>query len=1033
MLHLDFLLKKYKKLSATAVKNTWGYQTMNKKMKPLASALSFALLASTTNLSMSGQVWAEETEAEEEIESISVTGSRIRRQNYESPTPITVLDEAQIQNAGFVTVGEILNELPQLNNTFSLANSGRFIGTAGGGFLDLRGLGTERTLVLINGRRHVAGSDGTSVVDVNSISSAMIKRVEVLTGANSAVYGGDAVTGVVNFVLKDDFNGTRVNTYTGTADDSGFDRKGINITSGFDFAEDKGNAIVSLSFDSQDPLFAGERGGDFTAGWGLFDNPADGDTIDPETNFQIDDGIPDQIYVRNSGFWFLSEAGTFLGLESRLDNQGNLIPIDFDSIEYYNGGLDCAGVNCPALDLRSFVNLQTQFERYTLDANFNYNLSDNHSWFLESRYASVEGNQQGQSSFDTNPPITIFADNAYISPSLASAFASTGASSLGLYRFNTDLGFRQEEDTRDTFRLVSGFKGLFLDNWDYEAFINYGTTKITRVNYNNRIDERFAAATDAVALTAEDVANINSSATGSLIREASVGQIVCRSTLQAATGSTPLLPDGSPAPGFAYDGCLPLNVLGYGVADPTAVDWINSTAIARARVEQTQLAGFVSNPQIFDTWAGSAAVVAGFEYREERSSSNEDSLSALGNTFFNALAETKGRFDVSEFYAETAIPLATNLPGIQSLNVELAARYSDYSTIGDTTTWEVRLQWAINEELSVRSTIGEAFRAPNITDLFSPAGENFSLVEDPCDFENIDQGSNGQAIRIANCQALGIADPTTFNSQDESSVNVLSGGNPNLEEETAKTTTVGVVYSPSWFSGFNIAIDYWDIQIENAIDLTTTQQILDRCVDDPNGIDNEFCALVTRDNVGNIALINSFALNLNELETSGIDFELDYTYNTDGFGSFRTRLFGSYMEERIFVLNSADNVDDVKGELGNPELQFSLNLNWDYNNIEVFIESRFIDEMYLEEQETLFGSATNNDPNPDIADITSVDSTWILDVGAYYNFDFGLRVGALIDNVTSEEPPFMFTGSGEGSAIYPNVGTFYSVRAAYEF
>ena len=975
-----------------------------------------------------------ETDEATILEEIVVTGSRLARTNFDAPTPLVQVGEQDIAASTSPSIGDLLNDLPQLRSTFGLNNSGRFIGTAGIGLLDLRGLGDERTLVLVNGRRHVGADPGSTVVDVNSIPPEMIERIEVITGANSAVYGADAVSGVVNFILKDDFEGVAVNASVGDADDTSFGRESLSLTIGKNFAEGAGNAVFAITYDSQDLLTAGQRGGEFTEQWGEVPNPADGDTI--VDGIQVDDGIPDDIFVRNQGFWALSNAGYSFFLGGRLAPDGSFIQDDPSSWQFVDG-LSCGGANCPALDLDSFAPLQVGLDRFTLNANFTYDLSPDAELFFESKYAQVESNQQGQPSFDFfsftgaaagGGDAVILRDNAFISPSLGAAMDAAGLPFIDLQRFNVDLGLRKENNTRETLRTVLGVRGEIFDTgYDYEVFANYGRTFLERVNFNNRINDRWLAAVDAVEI---DEAGAAALVTSGLNPGAAAGDIVCRSTLQEAQG------EDSGLPAFAFQDCVPANILGLGLISDEAKDFINATAVATSELEQTQIAAVVTNPEIVDLWAGPLGGVVGYEYREEQSRTEGDALSQTVDTFFNNLSDTIGEFDVNEFFGEVSVPLLRDVPFVQDLTFEGAIRLSDYSTIGSTTTWETRLNWQPLDDLRFRFNTGEALRAPTIDDLFAPEGQNFANVDDPCDFQNLDDGTAGRNTRIANCQALGIADPENFDSRDESSVNLLQGGNDELKEETADTFTAGFVYTPNWLEGFSFAADYYDIEIEDAIAFTGTQAILDRCVDNPAGINNQFCNLVTRDADGNITQVRQFPLNLNALRSSGWDFEVDYVFDIGRWGTLQNRLIGSYLQERVFELRSADNVDQVEGELGDPEWQLNYRGTWLFGNWTSFLEIRWIDEMFRFEQETLFGSAVNQDPNPDISSVTTAHDVFYFDVGTTYRFEDqleGLEVGLVIDNVTDENPPFPFFGNGAGSGIYDSIGRFYSLRATYRF
>lgn len=965
------------------------------------------------------------------LEEIVVTGSRIRRSGFDTPSPVTVVGIDEVNAASSPAIGDLLNEMPQLRSTFGLSNSQGFIGTAGIGRLDLRGLGTDRTLVLVNGRRHVSSSEGTTAVDVNSLNPDMIERIEIITGANSAVYGADAVAGAVNFILKDDFEGISLRADHGSNSDK-FNRLSFSLTAGNNFAGDRGNAMVSIGYDKQDIYTVGQKGGRFTQLFGLTPNPNDGDTIDAN-GIQVDDGIPDNIYVPNDGFWAISRNGTSGvfggGPLGAINDDGSFSPIPFANFEFTDG-LQCAGQGCTPLDLDDFQVLQVPLERFTIDTNLHYDLNEDHTMYLEARYSNLDASQQGQPSFDFGGPIIIQRDNPFISPSFAAAMDAGGHTQAGLTRFNVDLGLRQEFNNRQTVRIVTGLEGNLIGDYDYDVFINYGRSSVERVNVNNRIDENFAAATDAVRIDAAEAATLVNSG---LIPDAQAGQIVCRATLQEAQGTVTGFPQ------FAYNGCVPLNVLGRNMASQAALDFIMSTALGLAEVQQVQFQAVVSNNSLFENWAGNVAGVAGVEYRDENSFVRGDSLSALGNTFFNALSDTRGRYDVSEFFGEVSLPLLSDVPGAESLFLEGAARYSDYSTIGDTFTWEARLDWVPAESLRFRASVGEALRAPNIGDLFDPGGEDFANVDDPCDMDNLDEGDAGRNVRIANCMALGIADPATFDSLDESSIPEFQGGNPDLKEETAETMTIGVIYSPSFVEGLRLSLDYWDIEISDAIASTDSQEIVDRCVDNPNGIQNSFCELVTRDGVGNLIQIRQRPLNLNTLKTSGYDMEVDYVTELGAYGTLGNRLVASFLEDRTFFLSSSDDIDFVEGELGDPELQLNLRTTWDYKNFSAWSEVRWIDSMFIVSQENLFGSPANQDPNPDTRDVTETGSQTYLDLGVSYHVNDNLTLGLTVDNVLDQDPPFPLFGNDEdvvadgAGAIFDTVGRFWVLKASYDF
>lgn len=1002
---------------------------------PKLAALSIAISAAMVSLPVIAQEAADQQEEDEEASAelgrVEVTGSRIKRAEFTSVAPVTTVTREDIENTGLLTLGDLLSELPQFATTFTLQNSARFIGTAGGGFLNLRGLGSDRTLVLVNGKRHVPGSIGDASVDINSIPAELIERIEVSTGAQSAVYGADAIAGTVNVILRDNFTGVTMRASSGVAEDASdeFWRSSASITAGSDFMSGKGNAVVSASWDKQPQLTAGERGDRFAQQFGFIPNPADGDTI--QDGIEIDDGIPDNILVPNNGFFaFISEGGAFvnpLGIgQFRPDGSLEFInPADFEFVD----GISCGGAGCDPLDLTTFTPLQVGFERFTADSLMTYEFNQNVEGYAHLRYANVDSAQQGQPSFDFGARVPVFIDNAFLRDDVRDQMANAGLGALSLGRFNTDLGLRKEFDNRQTFRGVLGVRGDFQfggRTFDYDVFGNYGRTTVERVNENNRIDERWFAAVDAVELTENDLAAITNP--DAFAGGVNAGDIVCRSTLLAAQGEDPVLANGQLAPNFAWQGCVPANILGNGNISDAAKAFINSTAVATGEAEQMQTGATLSSSNLADLWgAGPIAAAAGVEFRREQASQREDSLSALGNTFFNALPALDADFDVKEAFAEVSIPILSDVPFVQNLTLEGAGRISDYSTIGQTEAWEGRLNWQPVDQVRVRATIGEAVRAPTLNNLFSPFGENFANIGDPCDQDNLENGRNGRQIRIENCIAAGVPDPENFDSDDEESVPLRDGGNPNLQEETSDVWTIGFVWAPRFVNNLDFSVDLWDIEVSEAISTTGAGTIAARCVDNPSGINNQFCSLVDRGGDGNITEIRRSPLNLNQFSSRGVDIGASYSYNADTFGIFNFRSNFQYLDEREFTFRLQDNVDILEGELGNPDWQGNVNLNWTRGNWGGFAQLRVIDEVLLVQQETVFGSATNPDPNPDVQDPLKVEMEMFLDLGVSYSFGSGVSAEVSVDNVTNNLCPIALgTCSGGNSAFYDNVGRFYN-------
>jgi len=1002
-------------------------------------ALGAGMVAGLAMTATHGFAQEEAEEIAETVDRIQVTGTRLDRVNYDAVSPVTVLDRDQIERSEFATLGDILAQLPQLGSTFTSQNSSRFIGTAGLGLLDLRGLGTNRTLVLVNGRRHVAAQfSGSQAMDVNSIPAEMIERVEVVTGANSAVSGADAVAGAVNFILRDTIEGTSLNASYGFAEDvTSFDRRNVGLTHGARFGNGRGSAIFSLQYSDQSQLTNLQRGGQFVDDWGFTPNP-NAPGADPETGIEGSADEPVFLLQPFNRFWALSFGGTANIPGAgwvRLDDNGNPVSVPFGDFDFIDG-VTCAGPGCEGMTSvgSPFNILQVPLKRWSADANFKIDLNENHNLYFENRLVRVSASDQFQPSFDFFSDLAVFRDNAFMNADLGALMDAGGVGAIGLQRMHRDLGMRIEESDRTTFRHVAGIEGAFdgpnNSTWEYDAYANFGRLEGTRKNNNNRNNDRFYAAADAIALSEGDVEALTAAGANSALFPGgafAAGDIVCRSTLQGALGETPILMNGRPANNAVFNQCVPANVLGENIS-PEAAAWINSTAIAKVKRDQFQTGGMIRNSDWLSNWAGDIPFVVGAEFRRERIDVTEDSLAAdPGATFFNALGEVVADFDVTEAFGEFAFPLLRNAPGVRDLTFEGAARYSDYSTIGSTFTWETRLSYTPIDQVTFRATRGDAIRAPNLGELFDPPSQNFANINHPCDQDNL-VNADDRDTRIANCRALGIPDPENFDARDEASIELLSGGNPNLAEETARTFTVGLVWSPEWVNGLDLSIDYWDIEINEAIAATGAQTILNRCVDDSGGIDNQFCGLVDFAADGNIDLARTAPVNLNDLLTSGYDVSASYRRDV-GPGVLRTNLVASYLSERTFVLNTADDVDILAGQLGNPRWRANMDASWRTAAWELFGRVRWISSQHLVRRQT-----RDNQPFFRSPENMMSGSVYYLDLGVGYETDFGLRGRLSVNNAFDRGLPFLNTaGTGAGSGLFDNVGRFYSFDLGYTF
>ncbi|QSX29923.1 TonB-dependent receptor [Shewanella cyperi] len=949
------------------------------KQQQLACAIRLSLLAASSMaaLSLAAPVAAEE-EAGAKIERVEVTGSRIYREGAIAPSPVTVISAEALINTGAINIGEALNELPALANTYSLSNSGSSIGTAGLNLLDLRGMGASRTLVLVDGKRHVASSPGTASIDVNTIPTEWVESVEIITGGASAIYGADAVTGVVNFKMKKQIEGLSASAMAGVADDSDYNNQKFTFAYGSNFADGRGNAALSIEYAQQDKLGMLDR--DQTAvSWASLRNP-DGDTVNT--------------LHPNAGYWAISNGGTvgfFGGTPGIYTFKPDGTPVEVGTGEITDS-IKCAGEGCDFINLRQWEELQPEFDRTTVNFKGNYDLNDNLNAYVEAKWSQTNATTSGQPAFFFFDPENTFItrDNPFISDELGALMDQTGVGYVVVNRFMTDMGPRIEDDERTTQRYVAGLKGVVLEDWDMEAYAVYGETEQTRTNLNNLIFKNFQQSVDAVL--------------------DSNGNIVCRDEAAQAAG------------------CVPVNLFGDGAVSAAAADWFSTTTVGSATIKQTVLGGTLSNSALLELPAGMVGFAAGVEYRKEESQTHEDPFAASGATFFNALQDEGGDFSVKEIFAETSIPLLEDLPGIQNLTLDGAIRYADYSTIGSATSWKLGLDWTIVDSLRLRSTLSTALRAPNIGEYYGAQSQNFFNVDDSCRASNLaDLTAEQYAVRSANCAALGV--PADFDSDyDSATLEGVSGGNDQLDPEKSDSYTVGLVYQPSYLEGFTMTVDYWNIDITDAIANISAQDIIDRCVDSPTGIDNQYCALITRDSASHeITNLVQTVQNVAKQEASGIDLEFGYDFQLFG-GDLRTNLISTYLIERneYPFQDEKDEYEEYAGTVGEAKWQGQLNLNYSYDAWNLNWKTRYLDEVQL------YTKQFRSNYDVPYSNVMTYGSYSITDLFATYAMDNGLEIGFGIDNLFDRDLPIATTGTGSGSASYDNIGRFFYLTASYK-
>jgi outer membrane receptor protein involved in Fe transport len=992
-----------------------------------------------------------------EGEQIVVTGSRIRRPNLESNVPITSVSAEELTNRGQVNIGDALNDLPSLRSTFSQSNSVRFIGTAGVNVLDLRGLGTSRTLVLVNGRRHVTYSPGDYLVDINTIPTDLIERVDVITGGEAAVYGSDAVAGVVNFILKRNFDGIRLRAQSGISDRGDRGIHFASLTAGRNFADGRGNVAINLEYVHAEPLYFTQRDnltGAYSGRCQFNASSFTGPPGQPAPEPQSGNGVPDQQFfcgVRNAT---ISNGGTIVagGVNAvspgqagfntscqnpalaanlaarclspgsaqgqpriyRFDPNGNLVQDvpAFDFRPFGSGNIiDDPTSLVPGSTLRNTGQIAPGLDRYTANILAHFEISPAFKPFIEGKYVHIKALQEGQPSFYSSIVNTLGVipnlrcNNAFLTPTNLANLQAAGrclnpaTDTLPLNRFNIDFGGRQEEITRDTWRIVGGIQGDFNNDWNYEVSVNYGHVKIHQIEHNDLLiyDSSFNLTGFSLAYDA--------------VRNAA-GQIVCR--VNQVTVTVP--------------GCVPINMFGEGQPSQAALNFVNTNTHVYSRATEIDALAYVNgnSGKFFSFPGGPARFVIGGEWRRETAFQTETEPARSGGTFFNAFPDfTPPKLEISEAFGELELPLLKDLPFAHELSISGAARYSHYNKGGggtkNTFAWNVNGTWAPVSDLRFRANYSKSVRAPTQSDLFSAPGQNFAFIGDPCDVANI---GNGTTNRPTNCQAQGIPAGFVNTPARTQTAGYLSAGNPNLQEETGKSLTIGGVFTPRWVPGFSFTVDYYRIRVENLIAVLGPQTILNQCYDLPQP--NQYCSLINPRNpdftFANPALISA-GVNFAQFKADGIDFEVSYRRKfsngfTLGIHGIATRVL---KRENFTSPTNPAFGDRILGELGDPQWAANLNVTLGWGPYELRYSGNYIGRQTIGAYENYFSYQGRPPQN---ADLTS--EVWYpavmyhalrFQVKASNRFTFYLGADNILDSMPRLfKNTFGSTGTAGGAA-----------------
>ncbi len=950
---------------------------------------------------------------------VVVTGTRIQSPNVVSSSPVNTVDEVELEFQQEANIERVFRNLPA-----TIPGDGQNVnnGTAGAASINLRGLGTNRSLVLVDGKR-LTPYALTGIVDTQTIPTNMIERIDVVTGGASAVYGSDAMSGAINFIMKDDFEGVEISYEGRASEQSDGEQHAVSVLLGTNLNDGDGNVTASLGYTQRFGVQFGDRpfgavGVSSTNGSGLGGTPV----LPQEPDCQSPGGVDE------------TASGSTTAIPTALDLPGLTLQIRDD------GSL---GPRCSRFNFNPFNYYQTPQERFNLDVNGHYMINRHFEFYGRGNFTSTNVTQQVAPSgvfgnvFEVplmNPFLSAQARQAIIDQ--VNTFA-TGAG-LGVFdpvtgaidnntngvfdladsinvpirRRTLELGTRSEAFDANQFHFVLGLRGDFLGDWTYDMSFQHGESDRTRVRagYTN-------------------VTNI-------------------ATALNTVDATTCITPSGQVGPST----CVPLDLFstGFGSITPAMAGFSSVTALLQEKTSQNIVAASVSGPvggwQL--PWADSPVEAAfGVEYREERASSLPDDClqtpptSCQGGAGGNILP-VSGGYDVYEAFGEMYLPLVADRPFFEDLNVELGYRLSDFSLSGQSATWKAGVNWSPVESLRFRAMLQQANRAPNITELFSPITTGLSnATYDPC--------SNGNPNPIdatlrALCESTGVPAALVGVVGDivAGQVNQFAGTVPTAlpNPETANTLTLGMVWSPSLnidnLTDPVVSIDYYDIEIEDFIGTFSGQEALDACyvLADPTA-----CSGIVRIN-GSLATAGAglpgYNTNLAFRRAEGIEISANTGYDLGNWGLLDFSVNANYYLTNELQSAPFSSVVDCNGYYGTtcdpvPQLRIAQRTTWSMGNVELSYLWRHMSGMdaQTEEAAALFPA------------FRSIDAYNYFDLSGAYTVNDHVRFVATVDNIFDEDPPIIGNDTGTTAfnsgntypSLYDVLGRVYTVGVTINF
>ena len=980
----------------------------------VARAVRVALV---TAGAVSAGVYGATSSAQEQLEEIVVTGSRIMRQDYEAASPVVSLQAEAFKQTGVVNAEQLVNTLPQVVPSFSTGNNNPGNGQA---WINLRGLGSVRNLVLIDGKRAVP-SNSAGIVDINTIPTSMIERVEVISGGASAVYGSDAVAGATNFILRKNFDGVEIDGQYGISEQGDTENGAVNVVMGSDLADGRGNVVLWAGFNNRERL--GKDGREFSAqavsGTSFFPSGhlrrASGNswTIEAQNAVFNSYGVSPPATLTNMLFNdFAFDGGTLIAATG-LNNYQQVLGEGLDGLYFAQNFPN--GPNTYSFNFEPYNNLVIPQNRFNMGANGSFAITDRVEAYTRLMYTNYNSSTQlapspaptGTNVVNSGAGVEFFipVSNPFVQANpgvLALANSRTG-DNVGLpgsgatedlifrYRFLSN-GPRVESYQRDVFQYLVGARGDITDNWNFDVYAGHG-------RYNEQLDQ---------------AGNVSVSRVQELLLAADGGASICEG-------------------GF--------NPFGFGGMSQECADYVGVLAKNTTQIEHN-LAEAVVSGDLFSLPAGAVSSAFGVFWQDMSYRFLADEILATGDVAgFNAQDNIIGRVANTDFFAELYFPLLADLPAVQMLGMTVGYRSSDHNQAGRNDSYKAELDWQVVDSLRVRGGFQHAVRAPNVGELFSPRFEDNPQVNDPCNFDSPERAGASATQVTALCQAQGIpaAELATY-KQGNSQIDAVTGGNPDLLAEEADTYTVGLVWQPGFADRLSVAVDYYNIEVTGAISFIDPSIVVSRCFSsdfNPNfSNDNFYCSLFGRSPTTNeINDLQEDNRNIGGLRTDGIDLQVDYGLGIGRAGdlnfNFVSTFLGKFEEQQLpgdIWLDYKGTISDNVGEFY-PEWKGTLTTTWNIADWSTALRIRYLPA--VDHKDTVLAGSKDED----ICGCTGAGAATYVDLSTRWQVTDALALRLGIENLTDQDPK-LYTpdqDSGTSPSVYDVIGRRYFLSATYKF